>query len=154
MYKILAAVEDNYFVDEMEAFLARLALPEDTEIMLLHAIEPLEAVSAWPSEQYRKDAQFILDEIAIRMRARFPSATVTTNLREGYPGEEIIDVSFKEGVNLILVGSHGRRGINRLVFGSVSATVAAVAPCPTVIVRKIQTTKTPVLSARAAEQAK
>lgn len=54
---------------------------------------------------------------------------------EGDPGEAIVDAARAEGVDLIVLGSHGRSGVNRSIFGSVSDHVVRHAPCPVVVVR-------------------
>lgn len=72
---------------------------------------------------------------ALVQRAR--SAGVPTNFLvwEGDPGEAIVDAATAEHVSLIVLGSHGRRGVGRSFFGSVSDHVVRNAPCPVVVVR-------------------
>jgi len=40
------------------------------------------------------------------------------------------------GADLIVMGTHGRRGVSRLLLGSVAESVARTAPCPVLLVRK------------------
>jgi nucleotide-binding universal stress UspA family protein len=54
---------------------------------------------------------------------------------EGDPGESIVDAAASEHAGLIVLGTHGRRGVNRSIFGSVSDHVVRNAPCPVVVVR-------------------
>jgi nucleotide-binding universal stress UspA family protein len=54
---------------------------------------------------------------------------------EGDPGEAIVDAARAENADLIVLGSHGRRGVHRSIFGSVSDHVVRNAPCPVVVVR-------------------
>jgi nucleotide-binding universal stress UspA family protein len=54
---------------------------------------------------------------------------------EGDPGESIVDAATAEHAGLIVLGTHGRRGVNRSIFGSVSDHVVRHAPCPVVVVR-------------------
>ena len=54
---------------------------------------------------------------------------------EGDPGEAIVDAASAEAADLIVLGTHGRRGVNRSLFGSVSDHVVRNAPCPVVVVR-------------------
>jgi nucleotide-binding universal stress UspA family protein len=54
---------------------------------------------------------------------------------EGDPGEAIVEAAAAESVDLIVVGSHGRRGVDRLVMGSVSDHVVRNAPVPVVVAR-------------------
>lgn len=48
----------------------------------------------------------------------------------GYPAEEILEYSEKEGVDIIIIGTHGRKGIERILFGSVAEHVVKNSPVP------------------------
>lgn len=54
---------------------------------------------------------------------------------EGEPGPAIVEAAGAEGADLIVVGTHGRSRVGRLVLGSVSDHVVRNAPCPVLIVR-------------------
>jgi nucleotide-binding universal stress UspA family protein len=54
---------------------------------------------------------------------------------EGYPKEAILAEAERWGADLIVVGSHGYRGLTRLWLGSVSQAVASHAGCSVEIVR-------------------
>ncbi len=54
---------------------------------------------------------------------------------EGEPGPSIVEAALSEEADLVLVGSHGRGVLGRLLMGSVSAHVVAHAPCPVLVVR-------------------
>jgi nucleotide-binding universal stress UspA family protein len=54
---------------------------------------------------------------------------------KGYPKQVILDDAERWEADLIVVGSHGRRGLTRLLLGSVSQAVAAHAGCCVEIVR-------------------
>jgi len=54
---------------------------------------------------------------------------------EGAPGEAIVDAADAERADLIVLGSHGRRGVHRTLMGSVSDHVVRHAQCPVVVVR-------------------
>ena len=53
----------------------------------------------------------------------------------GHPAEEICRFAGDNDVDLIVIGSHGRSGLKRVLLGSVSHAVANQAPCPVTIVR-------------------
>ena len=59
----------------------------------------------------------------------------TLHLREDFPAPAIISASEKLHSDLIVMGSHGRRGISRLVMGSQAAEVISTAKIPVLIVR-------------------
>jgi nucleotide-binding universal stress UspA family protein len=59
----------------------------------------------------------------------------TVELLKGYPKQVILDEAERWNADLIVVGSHGRRGLTRLLLGSVSQAVAAHSGCSVEIVR-------------------
>ncbi len=54
-------------------------------------------------------------------------------LRTSPPGEAIVDVATSEAVDLVVVGSHGRGSMGRLLIGIVSDHVVRHAPCPVLV---------------------
>jgi nucleotide-binding universal stress UspA family protein len=54
----------------------------------------------------------------------------------GSPQKEILQFAGEEAVDLIVMGSHGRTGISRLLMGSVAEAVMRKAPCPVLIVKQ------------------
>jgi nucleotide-binding universal stress UspA family protein len=49
--------------------------------------------------------------------------------------EQIVAVARRTRANLIVIGTHGRTGLSRMLLGSVASRVAATAPCPVLTVR-------------------
>ncbi len=59
---------------------------------------------------------------------------ITTRIIEGDPRDEIVREAESAGVDMIIMGTHGRKGINKVMFGSVASAVVANAPCPVMTV--------------------
>ena len=53
----------------------------------------------------------------------------------GYAAEEIISIAEKEGADMIIMGTHGRKGIDRILFGSVAEKVVKNSPVPVLTIR-------------------
>jgi nucleotide-binding universal stress UspA family protein len=53
----------------------------------------------------------------------------------GVPHEELIEFTKKNRIDIIVMGTHGRKGIDRILFGSTAAQVVRFAPCPVLTVR-------------------
>jgi nucleotide-binding universal stress UspA family protein len=51
------------------------------------------------------------------------------------PHEEIVNFANKNKIDLIIIATHGRKGIDRLLFGSTASQVVRFAPCPVLTVR-------------------
>ena len=56
-------------------------------------------------------------------------------IESSVPSEVIIDYTENEEIDLVVMGTHGRRGIDRMLFGSVTEEVVRRAPCPVFTVR-------------------
>jgi len=52
------------------------------------------------------------------------------------PFEEIVKVAEEERADMIVMGTHGRSGLNRILLGSVAERVIRLAPCPVLTVRQ------------------
>jgi len=74
-----------------------------------------------------------LNGVAARMRLRNLNVTVETP--QGPADAVIVERASALNVRLILMTSHGRSGLGRMVFGSVSAAVLRHATCPVLLVR-------------------
>ena len=55
---------------------------------------------------------------------------------EGHPADAIVRVAREEGADLIVMGTHGRTGLQHALLGSVAETVVRHAPCPVLTVRR------------------
>jgi len=61
--------------------------------------------------------------------------TVVTEIAEGNPHEEIMTYVSEHGIDMVIVGTHGRTGIDRVVMGSVGERVVRRSPVPVLTVR-------------------
>jgi nucleotide-binding universal stress UspA family protein len=68
-------------------------------------------------------------------RGRREHVSIRCLIWEGDPGEAIVEAAVAEAVDLVVVGSHGRRGMDRFVMGSVSERVVRTSPVPVVVAR-------------------
>lgn len=84
-------------------------------------------------ESARSNAERLVEDAAARLRRE--GFTVTTAVEEGDPRHAIIDCAAQRQCDCVVVGSHGRRGVNRLLLGSVSDAVSRHAHCSVYVVR-------------------
>jgi len=140
---ILLAIDDSEF---SEAALRAVAAqgPKDTKVWVLHVLEPPSTVlgremggyepefeALWKTR--REQAKALVAKAAERLRDSGLNATPI--LKEGDPKSSIIDLATEWRADLIVLGSHGRKGLNRFLLGSVSEAVARHASCSVEIVR-------------------
>jgi len=141
--KILVGSDFSDSSEKAVRWAVDLAKEREAQVLLLHVIQP----PAYPPmmgglmdpSQYeaglRQDADRRLKEIA----AKEKGVRLETRLLTGDPSVDICEVAQKEGVDLIVVGSHGRTGASRLLIGSVAERVVRHAPCAVLVVgRKVR----------------
>lgn len=80
-------------------------------------------------EQTRRGAE----EAMAQLLDRYPQAEPL--IREGPPPEVILEVATEVGADLIAMGTHGRTGVDRVIFGSVAEHVVRHSPVPVLTVR-------------------
>lgn len=65
----------------------------------------------------------------------FSGVDVTGKVLTGYAAEEILREAEEQQADMIVMGTHGRKGIDRILFGSVAERVVKSAGCPVVTIR-------------------
>lgn len=123
---------------QAEAEALRLAAGLGARLVAVSVIDP--GSLRLPGGRYSARVDQVRDEreiAAAALVARGKETGVPTAFLvwEGDPGESIIEAAEAEHASLIVLGSRGRRGVNRSLFGSVSDHVVRNAPCPVVVVR-------------------
>lgn len=80
-----------------------------------------------------------------------PLVPFTHRLAMGEPASEICRIASEEKADLIVLGTHGRTGLFRLLMGSVAESVLRHAPCPVLVYRETAAarTRTPAAAAKA-----
>ncbi len=73
----------------------------------------------------------------------FPTDSIDcrTKVIAGEPGEQIIKHIKTEGIDLVIMGSHGRKGLDRILFGSVAEHVVKMSTAPVLIVNPYRLAK-------------
>jgi nucleotide-binding universal stress UspA family protein len=62
---------------------------------------------------------------------------VEARVAQGAPAEKIIETAKTEGIDLIIMGTHGRKGLERAIFGSVCDKVVRTSTCPVLTVNPV-----------------
>jgi len=79
------------------------------------------------------EAQASLDELLAPARQRCPSASGLVKV--GAAAEAILSVAGEIGADLVVLGTHGRRGVRHALLGSVAERVVRLCPVPVLTVR-------------------
>jgi nucleotide-binding universal stress UspA family protein len=146
--KLLLALDDSPFAPVVLDTVASHFRPEATDVRVLHVLE-------WPaplplSLAFAEGASAAADVVAFHDAARHHAGelvahassslraagfAVTDEVREGDARQAILDCATEWQPDVILMGSHGRRGLGRFLLGSVSEGIVRHAPCSVYVVR-------------------
>ena len=142
--KILIGVDDSPCSEVALQFVRELSLPAGTPVMVVSAVQPsvpvfteLYVAAGAAADQMMEDQTNAHRELVSQAERDLRDAGLVTEGRvlQGDPREAIVRTARDEGVDLVVVGSHGRRGISKLVMGSVAAHVVTHAPCSVLVVK-------------------
>lgn len=116
-----------------------LARDSDARLLIVHVAEPLSAYGGGGDAFYAIPP----DDEALRQRLEEvlpddPAVPCEHRLLSGDPAHQIVHLAKQENADLIVMGTHGRTGLMRLVMGSVAEAVVRRAPCPVFTVRQPQ----------------
>ncbi|MFB6092556.1 MAG: universal stress protein [Haloquadratum sp.] len=84
------------------------------------------------AEAYADAARAAVERV--ESRARDAGVAVDATVEHGVPHREILDYVGAEGADLVVVGTHGRTGVERFVLGSVAEKVVRLSPTPVLVV--------------------
>ncbi len=131
--KILIGVDDSRFSQAAVDEVAQRSWDVGTQVKIVSAVDDYVA-SADDNNQY-EIARRAVDRAVETLRHSHNQFKLSGEIVEGAPKEVILREADTWGADLIVVGSHGRRGLDRFLLGSVSQAVALHANCSVQIVR-------------------
>ena len=141
--KILIPTDGSDTSKEAMAYAAALAKSFQASVTLLivaddqyldwlgpahFTIEMMKQIEENSVEQARR----VLDELEIDASLK----DVKKVVRRGVPFQEIVDCAKNEQMDMIVMGTHGRKGVSHMMMGSVAEKVVRLARCPVLTVKK------------------
>lgn len=137
--RILAPLDFSELSGPTIDMTARLLAP-DGVALLLHVVEwmPVVTEGAFGVYPHRKDID-MLKKLSLEkleaLKTERAEPRFRPMVREGKPATAILEVAAELGPDLIVIGSHGRGGLDHLLLGSVTERVLRKAVAPVLVVR-------------------
>lgn len=119
--QVLVAVDFSEASERALGVAREYAVAFGARLHLLHVVPP----TTDPVPQPR------LEALAAGLAGAVP---VTTAVASGLPAAQIVRYAARNGIDLIVLGTHGRTGFSRALLGSVAEAVVRTAPCPVLTV--------------------
>jgi len=145
--RVMIGVDDSPCSQAALEFVRRVSWPSDTTLMVVSSVElPVSAyaadyapvnieLGAWLDDLTKYHQQVVSrDETVLRSAG----LRVASCVLQGDPRETLIEEARRERADLVVVGSHGRTGLDRLLMGSVASHVVTHAPCSVLVVKEAE----------------
>jgi nucleotide-binding universal stress UspA family protein len=143
--KVLIGVDDSPHSRVTLEFVQKMSWTAETGILVVSSLAPeaprfgaYELSAAVRAAGLVEGIREAREELVTRSQKKLTEAGLQAEGRviEGDPREALLEEAKQEGVDLIVVGSHGRTGLEKLLMGSVASHVVAHAPCRVLVVRR------------------
>jgi nucleotide-binding universal stress UspA family protein len=132
---ILLAMDGSMYSQAASRALAAQVRPQGATVLVVHVIEPS---TFWEQDaglrERSQQAQALLNK-AVHELDVVGFTGVTTRVIEAETRTGILEVATQWHADLIVLGSHGRKGLEKLMLGSVAESVSRHASCSVLIVR-------------------
>ncbi len=130
--KIVVAVDFEAASQRAVDVAVAMSRASGASVTLLHVyalpIAPYAEGLVWPAADFEAAAKRALErEIA---RVAGPGTHVEGAVRCGGAADQIIEVVKELGADLVVMGTHGRKGVSRMLLGSVAERVVRTSPVP------------------------
>jgi nucleotide-binding universal stress UspA family protein len=143
---ILLAIDGSAYSHTAVDELLSRPWPEQTKVMVLTVVEAFHPEYAgWQADyvpvameaqaQVFDVARKLVNETIALLQPKFGDEHLLAEVKEGNIKNEIIETARDWPADLVIMGSHGRKGITRFLLGSVSEGVMADAPCSVEIIK-------------------
>ncbi|MEJ2183346.1 MAG: universal stress protein [Nitrospirota bacterium] len=140
--KILCPVDFSEASGDAARYARDLAEHYGAQVVVIHVIYDIQADTGWYSlsvdtvELYRDMERAAREEFERFKKQYFEGFQDVQYVQlRGTPDEEIVNWAAHNGADLIVMGTHGRKGLDRVLFGSTASKVVRYAPCPVMTVR-------------------
>jgi universal stress protein A len=144
--KILFPTDFSHTGDAALALATSLARERGATLLIVHVEEPPAAYGA--GEMYYGMPDPVTEDLRkmlLEVKPTDGSVPVRHQLITGDPASSIVRCAQDEGVELIVMGTHGRTGLMRLLMGSVAEAVVRRSPCPVLTLRQPHIAETATL---------
>jgi universal stress protein A len=137
--KILVAIDLSEETNQVLATAVDLREIHNAELLVAHIVEP---VSTAYGGVYLMELSKSQEELNTAAKERLTTYANEFNIEAnqqivsvGHPDEEIHRLAEKHDIDLVVIGSHGRRGLQRFILGSTANSVMQSATCDVLAVR-------------------
>lgn len=132
---ILVATDGSKFSEAAVCYAARLAKATGAKLTIIHVANVhgyVEVLWHDMKKRYRDEGEKVLEEV--KELCDLEGVDAETLLEEGVPYLKIVEAAKRLHCDLIILGSHGHSGLEKILLGSVAERVIGISPVPVMVV--------------------
>ena len=143
IHTVLFPVDFSRYYEEMLKYAYEFTMNIQGQLYVLYNIDTKQHLNHFFFLGYRNETE---DSVYLKLYSRYnhrlneitktmPGVEITTVIEKGITYRNIVDAASKYKIDLIIIGSHGRESADYQELGSNARRVAAMAPCPVLLVK-------------------
>lgn len=142
---VIIAINELTYAEAIADFVIKHLWHDDTSFEVLSIVKPMkvgsvEALLPGPildelMQKKMEAAKELVAKFVQLVTQQIDATKISTSVREGFPTDEILEEVSARQADILIVGSHARRGVERAFLGSVSNFLVGHAPCSVIVIR-------------------
>jgi universal stress protein A len=140
--KILVPIDFSEYTDDIVKYAIEIAQKFGSAIHLIHVIPNMDYFTPYESFMAAENMMTVQKGVEVEVQrdlekvaAGIEGIPVTKVVRTGVSFVEIVDYVKSEHVDLVIMATHGRGGLEHIIIGSVAEKVVRKSPCPVLTIR-------------------
>jgi nucleotide-binding universal stress UspA family protein len=142
--RVLISIDDSECSSRAVDSVLAQTWPAESEFRIITIVEPVYSYAYTGADmapifesqkEFEKECRKMIDVKIIELKKKFPEHPVSGDVIEGIIATAIVEEAKTWHADLIVLGSHGRKGFRKLLLGSIAEKVAGLAPCSVEIVK-------------------
>lgn len=140
--KILVPIDFSEYTDDIVRHATEIARKFGSTIHLIHVIPNMDYFTPYESFMAAENMMTVQKGVEVEVQrdlekvaAGIEGIPVTKVVRTGVSFVEIVDYVKSEHIDLVIMATHGRGGLEHIIIGSVAEKVVRKSPCPVLTIR-------------------
>ena len=140
--KILVPIDFSEFTDDLVKYAAEIAQKFGSAIHLIHVIPNMDYFTPYESFMAAENMATVQKGVEVEVQrdleevaGKFGGVPVTKVVRTGVSFVEIVEYVKNQQIDLVIMATHGRGGLEHIIIGSVAEKVVRKSPCPVLTIR-------------------
>lgn len=142
---LILGVDDSPYSAAAVEFVRKMSWPSGTTVTVIYSLAPIAVVVPEAQMAMAQEMEALRRELLeantkhvkiVESELASSGIKATGKATDGDPRTVLVDAARAEHADLVVLGSHGRTGLTKLLMGSVASHVMTHAPCSVLVVRR------------------